>query len=478
MTVRVRFAPSPTGYLHIGGARTALFNWLFARNMKGTFILRIEDTDESRSTEESTAQILRSMEWLGLNWDEGPFLQSDHKVKHQQYAQQLVSAGQAYQCFCLPEELETRRQEMMAKKLPPKYNGQCRSLSAEQKKKFELAGRQPVIRFRMPDSGVTRINDLVKGPIEFDNSLLDDFVVLKSSAVPVYNFAVVCDDHDMGITQVIRGDDHVSNTPRQIMLYKAFGWEVPEFAHLPMILGSDGARLSKRHGAAALDEYIQQGYLPGAIMNYLALLGWATEDSQQIFSLAEMIGKFSLDRCARNAAIFDPEKLKWMNGEYIRQKLAPAELVQQGRKFLAEKKLIDEKTDLGYISSVIFLERERIRTIGELPELVDFFFTEQVTILDDKARKTLAQPKVKEILFKVETELGSVTNFSVAGLEQAIRQLCENNKYKTGEVFHPVRAAVSGRTTGPGLFDLLAVLGRERVINRIRQAVKSLPEEK
>lgn len=478
MTVRVRFAPSPTGYLHIGGARTALFNWLFARNMKGTFILRIEDTDETRSTEESTAQILRSLQWLGLNWDEGPFLQSDQKIKHQQYARQLVSEGKAYQCYCLPEELENRRKEMMAKKLPPKYNGQCRSLSAEQKKKFELEGRKSVIRFKMPESGVTKINDLVKGPIEFDNSLLDDFVILKSSEVPVYNFAVVCDDHDMGITHVIRGDDHVSNTPRQIMLYKAFDWEIPEFAHIPMILGPDGTRLSKRHGAAALDEYIQQGYLPGAIMNYLVLLGWATENSQQIFSLTEMIGKFSLDRCAKNAAIFDPEKLKWMNGEYIRHKLTPEELVQQGKKILAENKIIDEKTDLGYINKVISLEKERIRTIGELPALVDFFFSEQVAIVDEKARKTLAKPNVKEILTTVEKELALTTDFSVTGLEQAIRQLCETNKYKTGEVFHPIRVAVSGRTTGPGLFDLLAVLGRERVINRIRQAVQSLQEEK
>ncbi|MDD5491509.1 MAG: glutamate--tRNA ligase [bacterium] len=474
MTVRVRFAPSPTGYLHIGGARTALFNWLFARNMKGVFILRIEDTDEARSTEESTAQILRSMEWLGMNWDEGPFLQSDHKAKHQQYADQLVQKGLAYQCYCSPEELEARRKEMMAKKLPPKYSGQCRSLTAEQKRKFEQEGRKPVIRFRMPDSGVTKINDLVKGPIQFDNSLLDDFVILKSSGVPVYNFAVVCDDHDMAITHVIRGDDHISNTPRQIMLYQAFGWELPEFAHIPMILGPDGARLSKRHGAAALDEYIQQGYLPEAIINYLVLLGWATEDSQQIFSVAEMIDKFSLDRCAKNAAIFDPEKLKWLNGEYIRHKLLPEELVRLGKKFLAEKKLIDENTDLGYISQVISLERERIRTIGELPELVDFFFLEKITVADDKARKTLAKPNVKEILTKVEKELSQATDFSVPGLEQIIRQLCEMNHYKTGEVFHPVRVAVSGRTTGPGLFDMLSVLGRERVLIRVRQTIESI----
>ncbi len=474
MTIRVRFAPSPTGYLHIGGARTALFNWLFARNKKGVFVLRIEDTDEARSTEESTAQILRSMEWLGLNWDEGPFLQSDHKAKHQQYAAQLVQKGQAYQCYCSPEELEIRRKDMMAKKLPPKYNGQCRALSAEQKKKFEQEGRKPVIRFKMPDSGVTKINDLVKGPIQFDNALLDDFVILKSSGVPVYNFAVVCDDHDMGITHVIRGDDHISNTPRQIMLYQAFDWALPEFAHIPMILGPDGARLSKRHGAAALDEYIQEGYLPAAIINYLVLLGWATEDSQQIFSITEMIEKFSLDRCAKNAAIFDPEKLKWLNGEYIRNKISPEELAQLGKKFLAANKLIDENTDLGYINKVISLERERIRTFGELPGLVDFFFMEKVALADDKARKTLAKPNVPEILAKAETELSHAPDFSVAGLEQAIRQFCEANGYKTGEVFHPLRVAVSGRTTGPGLFEMLSVLGRERVLARIKQTIANM----
>jgi nondiscriminating glutamyl-tRNA synthetase len=476
LTVRVRFAPSPTGYLHIGGARTALFNWLFARNMNGVFILRIEDTDEARSTEESTAQILRSMEWLGMNWDEGPFLQSDHKAKHQEYAAHLVQQGKAYYCYCSTEELETRRKEMMANKLPPKYNGQCRALSAEQKKKYEQEGRKPVIRFRMPDSGVTKINDLAKGPIQFDNSLLDDFVILKSSGVPVYNFAVVCDDHDMRITHVIRGDDHISNTPRQIMLYQAFGWELPEFAHIPMILGPDGTRLSKRHGAAALDEYIQLGYLPEAIMNYLVLLGWATEDSQQIFSIKEMIEKFSLDRVAKNAAIFDPEKLKWLNGEYIRHKLLPEELVQLGKKFLVAKKLIDENTDLGYISQVISLERERIRTLGELPDLVDFFFADKVVLADDKARKTLAKPNVGAILSKVESALAQTTDFSIAGLEHTIRQLCEANQYKTGEVFHPVRVAVSGRTTGPGLFEMLSALGRERVVTRIKQMIQDLAQ--
>ena len=471
MTVRVRFAPSPTGYLHIGGARTALFNWLFARNKNGVFILRIEDTDEARSTEESTAQILRSMEWLGLNWDEGPFLQSDRKTQHQSYARELLDRGQAYHCYCLPEELEARRKEMLAKKLPPKYNGQCRALSEGQKKQYEAEGRKPVIRFKMPAAGVTRINDLCKGPIEFDNALLDDFVILKSSGSPVYNFAVVCDDHDMKITQVIRGDDHISNTPRQILLYQALGWEVPEFAHIPMILGPDGSRLSKRHGAAALDEYIEQGYLPGAIMNYLALLGWATEDSQQIFSLEEMKEKFSLDRCAKNAAIFDPEKLKWLNGEYIRNKINPLVFTDLSRRFLLKAGLITEQSDKAYIASVVALERERIRTFGELPGLVDFFFRDESAAADDKAQKTLAKPRVSEVLSKLWPALESAGDFSVAGLEKLIRDFCEQNGFKTGEVFHPLRAAVSGRTTGPGLFEMLTVLGRERVLSRINRTL-------
>ncbi len=474
MTIRVRFAPSPTGYLHIGGARTALFNWLYARKEQGVFILRIEDTDEARSTTESTAQILRSMEWLGLNWDEGPFLQSEQLEKHQAYARELLKQDKAYQCYCQAEELEARRKEMMARKLPPKYNGQCRHLTAEQRRQYEQEGRKPVIRFRMADTGMTGINDLVKGPIEFNNALLDDFVILKSTGSPVYNFAVVCDDHDMNITHVIRGDDHISNTPRQIMLYQAFGWTVPEFAHIPMILGPDGARLSKRHGAAALDEYIQQGYLPQVILNYLVLLGWATEDSQQLFSVPEMIEKFTLDRVAKNPAIFDPEKLKWMNGEYIRTKIDEAEFEKISKEFLERAKLVTEEDDHDYINQVIKLERERVKTFAELPGLVDFFFSDGVTLQDDKARQTLAKPKVKEILEKLKAEIEQAADFSVSGLEKLVRDFCTTNNYKTGEVFHPLRVTASGRTTGPGLFEMLAVLGRERVLKRLTGTIKNL----
>lgn len=471
--VRVRFAPSPTGYLHIGGARTALFNWLFARNKQGVFVLRIEDTDEARSTEESTTQILRSMEWLGLNWDEGPFLQSDHKEKHQCYAQQLINEDKAYYCYCLPEELAARRKEMMARKLPPKYNGQCRALTAEQKEGYVRQGRKAVIRFKMPQFGKTQVHDLVRGSIEFDNSLLDDFVILKSSGSPVYNFAVVCDDHDMEITHVIRGDDHISNTPRQIMLYKAFGWQIPEFAHIPMILGPDGTRLSKRHGAAALDEYMEQGYFFQAIINYLALLGWAPENNQEIFSREELIREFSLERCAKNAAIFNRDKLLWLNGEYIRTKISVGDLIQQGKKFLTAKNLIDETMDSVYIEKVISLERERMKTLGELPELVDFFFKKDLDIREEKAKKVLLKPNVAEIFEKIMAALQDTTDFSVAGLENVIRQFCQDNGYRTGEIFHPLRVAVSGRTTGPGLFDVLSVLGKERVIARISRTIQN-----
>ena len=347
-SIRVRFAPSPTGYLHIGGARTALFNWLFARHNNGVFILRIEDTDEMRSTDESVNGILESMKWLGLDWNEGPGLGSDLPTgqagptagatggqtpprgdygpyfqmqrldKYQAACDQLLKKGLAYPCYCTPEEVEKMRELALLAKRPPKYDGRCRNLTSEQRAASERAGKKKSIRIKTPQEGNTRFVDLVRGGLDFENALLEDFVILKTSGVPTYNFACVVDDHHMAISQVIRGDDHLSNTPRQILIYEALGWKAPQFAHLAMILGSDGSRLSKRHGATSVMEYKEAGYLPEALLNYLALLGWGTEDSQQIFSQAEMVEKFSLERCSKSPAAFDPNKLLWMNGEYIR----------------------------------------------------------------------------------------------------------------------------------------------------------------
>jgi glutamyl-tRNA synthetase len=379
MNVRARFAPSPTGYLHIGGARTALFNWLFARGLKGTFILRIEDTDEARSTEESVGAIIESMKWLGLEWDEGPGkdnpaqyepyyqMQAKDQGVYQKYVDQLLSEGKAYRCYCTPEELDEMRKKAMAEKKPPRYDGRCCHLSMEERQQKEAQGRRAVIRFKRPIDQTVKLHDLIAGDVQFDPTLLDDFVIMKASGVPTYNFACVIDDHRMDITHVIRGNDHLSNTPRQVQLYEAFGWTPPVFAHLSMILGPDGARLSKRHGHTSVLEYRNEGYLPYALINYLALLGWSTEDSQQLFEKQELIQKFSIDRTSNSPATFDPQKLVWMNGEYIRK----MDAVELTRTFLQWVEVTGQQDrikgwDRELIEKTITLEHDKIKLLNIL----------------------------------------------------------------------------------------------------------------
>ncbi|MFY9204018.1 MAG: glutamate--tRNA ligase, partial [Limnochordia bacterium] len=334
--VRVRFAPSPTGYLHVGGARTALFNYLYAKHHHGVFVLRIEDTDLARSTEASTRAILDSMAYLGLDWDEGPekggdygpYFQSQRLELYKEYAEKLLSMGRAYECYCTPEELDQIRQEAAAQGRDPKYDGRCRNLTDTQRREFVRQGRKPVIRFKADFEGTTLVDDLIRGQVIFDNNQLDDFVIIKSDGMPTYNFAVVIDDALMRITHVIRGEDHLSNTPKQIQIYQALGFAVPQFAHIPMILGPDRTRLSKRHGATSVGQFQEEGYLAEAMVNYLALLGWAYDDSQTIFSKTELIEKFSLSKVSKNPAVFDLAKLQWMNGVYIRE-LSLDELYQR-----------------------------------------------------------------------------------------------------------------------------------------------------
>lgn len=499
-TVRVRFAPSPTGFLHIGGVRTALFNWLFARRHKGVFVLRIEDTDEVRSTVQAVEAILKGMSWLGLDWDEGPEIvmqNSEFKMQskgdygpyfqmqrldiYRKYAEQLVTDKKAYRCYCLPKELEQRRKESHKLGLPPKYNGQCRNLTLEEEEKKKAEGRKPVIRFRNLEVGRTKINDLVKGEVAFENVLLDDFVILKSSGVPTYNFAVVIDDALMKITHVIRGDDHISNTPRQILLYEAFGWTIPRFAHVPMILGADKNRLSKRHGATALSEYKEKGYLPCAMINYLALLGWATEDSQQIFTREELINKFSLERCGRSAAIFDPQKLLWMNGEYIR-KAEVKELTKEAFYWLKEAKLVNGESiwdemleeERKRFEKAVSLEQEKIRLLSDIPFLIKYMVTDRFEYDSRAVERTLKKEGVVEILKEINNYLVGLEDFSRGGLEQGIREFCLKKQLKTSKVFHPLRVATSGRMQGPGLFALLEFLGKEKVIKRIERTISLL----
>lgn len=483
MSVRVRFAPSPTGFLHIGSVRTALYNWLFARHNKGTFVLRVEDTDEVRSTQESVEAILEGMRWLGLDWDEGPDKGGDYGPYYQmqrldiykKYAERLIKEGKAYYCYCTPGELATRRDEAIKQKKPPKYDGRCRELSQEQEKQYQREGRGRAVRFKMPSSGKTKINDLVRGEIEFDNSVLDDFVLLKSNGTPIYNFANVIDDNLMKISHIIRGDDHISNTPRQILLYEAFGFKLPGFAHVPMIHGADGSRLSKRHGATAVSQYKEEGYLPGALRNYLVLLGWSTVDSQQIFNLEEMIEKFSLEGCGKSAAVFDAQKLLWMNGEYIR-KTDLDRLVELAIPYLEKANLLTKQTRYEELRKIIALEQERIKLLSEIPQLVDFFFLEQVKFDEKAVDKVLKKEGIPDMLKIVKEKFSQINeaDFKTEYLEKLARDIVEELKIKTNQLFHPIRVSVSGRTVGPGLFEMLEVLGKEKVLKRIEKVLKEV----
>ncbi|MFA6435153.1 MAG: glutamate--tRNA ligase [Elusimicrobiales bacterium] len=479
--VRVRFAPSPTGHLHIGGARTALFNYLFAKRHKGVFILRIEDTDELRSTGESVRSIFESMKWLGLEWDEGampdnagkghfgPYVQSEREAAgiYKRYAEELLKDGKAYRCYCTPEELEERRAAALLEKRQQKYDGRCRVLTDAQRRDFEARGRKPVVRFRMPDAGATCWEDLIHKSVKFENNLLYDFVMIKASGYPTYNFACVIDDHLMEISHIIRGDDHVSNTPLQLHLYEALGWKAPELAHLSMILGSDGTRLSKRHGATSVGEYRAQGYLPGTMRNYLALLGWSNPESQQIFEEGELESKFDLAGCQKSPAIFDPAKLDWMNGEYIRRQ-SKEKLLELALPFIKGAGLAVEHAPVPLID-LVALEQEKYKLLRDIPARIEFFFN--AVIYEPAAvEKTFRTSEAKKILEGIKAVYAALDLFKETEIEAATRSFAKANAFKAGQVFHPVRVAVSGRTDGPTLFRMIEYLGREEVLRRLTHA--------
>ncbi len=482
--VRVRFAPSPTGFLHIGGARTALYNWLFAKQNKGTFVLRIEDTDEARSTEESVGAILESMKWLGLDWDEGPGkenpefapyfqMKAAEEGIYKKFADKLVSEGKAYPCYCTPEEVEEMRKAAQAEKKVPKYNGKCRSLTPEQRKQCEAEGRKAVLRLKVPETGKTVFDDAIRGRVEFENYMLDDFIIMKASGVPTYNFAVVVDDVRMKISHIIRGDDHLSNTPKQVNIYNALGWQTPVFAHISMILGADGSRLSKRHGHTSVLEYRNEGFLPGALINYLALLGWSTEDSQQLFDINDLIAKFSIERCAKNPAVFDPKKLEWMNGEYLR-KIDPAALGGVFFKWAEDTGNLEKikNWDKNLAGKVIEMEHEKFKLLKEVPGLIDFFFNDSVEYTAEALGKTLKADTAKMVLEESAARLKNQQDFSSTALEKYARDLAAEKGVKPGQIFHPIRVAVSGRTTGPSLFHMMEIMGREKVVQRINECLK------
>ena len=456
---RLRFAPSPTGYLHVGGARTALFNWLLARRHGGTFILRIEDTDVARSTQESVDAILDGMKWLGLDWDEGPFYQSENFALYREYAQKLLDDGKAYRCYCTAEELEAKREKAMASGTKPKYDGTCRNL------KGEISGKPHVIRFRAPEDGVTAFDDLIKGSISFNNEELDDLIIQRTDGTPTYNFVVVIDDAVMKVTTVIRGDDHINNTPRQILLYEALGFPVPRFAHVPMILGADKARLSKRHGATSVMAYRDMGYLPEAMVNYLVRLGWSHGDDE-IFSRDELIQKFSIENVGRSASVFNPDKLLWLNAHYI--KTGDPERLADILKWHLDGMSVH--TENGpRLSAVVKTLQERARTMVEMAEGACFYFVKEVEY-EEKASEKLKDAAVSQLLSEIAERLEALETFDYASLENLYKNMCEEKGIKLGQIGPPTRIALSGSMASPGIYEMLEVLGRDESITRIRRA--------
>jgi glutamyl-tRNA synthetase len=459
--VRTRFAPSPTGFLHIGGARTALFNWLFARHHQGAFILRIEDTDQLRSTEESTRAILDAMTWLGLNWDEGPYFQAQRVDLHKAAVEKLIGEGKAYYCVCPQELLEEKRKKALATGQKPKYDGTCRDRNLPK-------SPDSVVRFRCPHTGVTIVRDLVKGAVQFSNEELDDLVIERSDGYPTYNFAVVVDDALMGITHVIRGDDHLNNTPRQILIYEALGEPIPEFGHVPMILGSDKTRLSKRHGATSVMAYKEMGYLPEALVNYLVRLGWSYGD-QEIFTVKELIEYYSLDSVGKAAAVFNPEKLLWLNQHYIRQGDADR-LALEVVPFLENMGIRAHGDD--FVKSVVLDLQSRSKTLIEMAESAAFYFSDDIAY-DEKLRKDYLNPEGLGYLETLAQTLPALGSFTKEGIEGLLRSMAEERGVKLKAVVQPLRVALTGKTVSPGIDQVMITLGKDRVLKRIQKVLKS-----
>lgn len=476
-TVRVRFAPSPTGYLHVGGARTALFNWLLARRTGGVFVLRIEDTDRARSSDEMVAAILDGMTWLGLDWDEGPAHQADGLPRHRADAERLLAEGKGYRCFCTPEELEARRAAAGTAPEAYRYDRHCLlDLSPEESDRRAAAGEPFTIRFRVPD-GTTSWDDVVHGTTSFNNAEIDDFIVLRSDGTPIYNLAVVSDDADMGITHVIRGDDHISNTPKQILLYEALGYRQPAFAHVPMILGSDGKRLSKRHGATAVGEYRNQGILPQAMVNFLALLGWSPGDDREVMSTRELIDAFSLDGINKKSAIFDSQKLEWLNGEHI-NRLPPPELEPLVTQALvdagvATRHALEDRHD--WYVSLIELLKPRARRIADFVTQARPYLQETVEYDPQAVAKHWKKPnEVQARLDALRERYAAVEPWDEARLETTLRDLAGELDVGAGKLIHPLRLALTGQAVSPGIFEVLVVMGRSKTLARLDAALETL----
>jgi len=459
--VRTRFAPSPTGDLHIGGARTALFNWLLARHSQGVFILRIEDTDVARSTQESIQVILDAMTWLGMDWDEGPFYQTERVSLYREAAEKLLKEGKAYRCYCTPEELETKREAAMKAGIKPKYDRACLGRAS-----FP-SGRPSAIRFLSPEEGKTVVEDLIQGRVEFDNTELDDLIILRSDGLPTYNFSVVVDDATMGITHVIRGNDHLNNTPRQIQIYQALGYPIPKFGHVPMILGPDKKKLSKRHGAQSVMEYKKMGYLPQAVTNYLVRLGWSYGDQEE-FNREELIEKFSLEAVGRSAAAINPGKLDWLNSQYIK-KIEMEELIQRVRPFMEAKGY--SNLDPDRLRKAIFSLRERVKTLVEMADHSEFYFSEEI-IYDEKTTGKFLNQETIPMLNQVITSLSREPLLKKENVHRLIQELSETRGEPLVKVAQPLRVVLTGRTVSPPIDEVIEVLGKESVIKRLKRVIE------
>ena len=479
--MRLRFAPSPTGPFHIGGARSALFNWLLARKSGGQMVLRIEDTDLERSTRESEENIKKALKWLGIEWDEGidaggdygPYRQTERLPLYAEYTDRLLDCDKAYLCYCSDEELEAERKNMMDQGLTPRYSGKCRSLSAEQQAERLAEGRKPAVRFRVPENQQITFQDAVRGSVSFDSNGIGDFVIVKSDGIPVYNYAVVLDDALMKITHVIRAEEHLSNTPRQVLIYNALGWSLPTFGHISLILGKDRTKMSKRHGATSVEQYKDLGYLPEAMVNFLALLGWSPTGEQEIFSREELIEQFSLDHVAKNPAVFDVDKLNWINSQYLKRldikvltDLALPHLIRAG---LVVEPISPER--LEWLSNVVGAVREYVSYAAQVPEHAAVFFQDEFEFENAEAAEILRDPDVPKVMEAFIAKISGSEAIAAEEVQRALKSVSKELQLGGKKVFMPIRVALTGKMHGPELIALIPLLGVSRTIARIRQSL-------
>jgi glutamyl-tRNA synthetase len=464
-----RFAPSPSGYLHVGGARTALFNWLLARKERGKFLLRIEDTDRERSSAESVQHIFQSLTWLGLEWDREPVFQSQNLARHKDVVDQLLDKKKAYFCFCTKEILEEQKIIAREQKISYLYDGRCKKLTSEQVQTNFKEDISCTVRLEIPN-GITRFRDGVHGEIGVKNMEIDDFVILRSDKTPVYHLAVVVDDHDMAVTHVVRGDDHLSNTLKQILLYQALDWPIPQFSHLPLILGPDKLRLSKRHGASSVEEFRCQGILPQALFNYLSLLGWAPGDDRELMEKEELIERFSIERVSKANAVFDQQKLIWMNGKYLTQ-LTNDTIISLLKSGMEKNHLSEIESNFEPFSHLIDLVKERARTMADIKSNIEYFFSDPMVYDEKGIAKYFSDPSSSQILKELNSCLSDVEDFTAMSLEKKIRSYAQEKEMNAAIIIHPLRLALTGRIASPGIFEIIEILGRVKVNRRIVNAI-------